>query len=129
MTGNAPSMMGESWLAVEITSRFWPRLMSQAQPEPKRVVPAVLKSSLNLSKPPKVLLIAPERLPTGADCFWAGLRISQKREWLWWPPPLLRTAVRIFSGTMERLLARISWRGLPSRLGAPSEMALLRLLT
>ena len=44
-------MIGESWLAVEMTSIFWPRLTSQAQPEPKRPVAAVLNCSLNFSKP------------------------------------------------------------------------------
>ena len=31
-----------------------------------------------------------------------GLMISQKSVWLAWPPPLLRTAVRMLSGTLSR---------------------------
>ena len=34
--------------------------------------------------------------------------IVQNMEWLMWPPPLLRTAVRMFSGTMAQLLASSS---------------------
>src|SRR4051812_32223990 len=107
MTGKAPSMIGESWLAVEMTSSLSPRFTSQAQPEPKRVVAAVANFSLKGSKPPNVELIALERLPVGEPARFWGLRISQKREWLWWPPALLRTGVLISSFTMARLLARI----------------------
>jgi 1,4-alpha-glucan branching enzyme len=54
---------------------------SQAQPEPKRVAPALANSSLNLSKPPNVALIASASLPFGAPPL-PGPRIVQKNEWL-----------------------------------------------
>ena len=40
--------------------------LSHAQPEPKRVVAALAKSSLNLSKPPSSLSIAAAKSPVGA---------------------------------------------------------------
>ena len=46
---------------------------------------------------------------------WA--MIFQNMEWLMWPPPLLRTAVRMFSGTMAQLLASSSSMVLPARSG------------
>ena len=52
----------------------------------------------------------------------------QNIEWLMWPPPLLRTAVRMFSGTMAQLLASSSSMLLPARSGADSS-ALFRLVT
>ena len=87
-----------------------PFLISQAQPEPKRVVAAAANFSLKVSKLPKAVVMAWARLPTGWAARPAGLRISQKRVWLWCPPALLRTAVRIFSGTMAQVLARSSSR-------------------
>jgi len=59
-------MMGLSWLAVEHTES-WPSLLhSQAQPEPKRVVAALAKASLKLSKEPNAALMASASLPEGA---------------------------------------------------------------
>src|SRR5512146_3328026 len=94
-----------------------PSLTSHAQPEPKRVVAAAVNFSLKGSNPPKVLLIASAILPLGCPPFF-GPMIVQKREWLEWPPALLRTAVRMFSGTMAQLLASSSSRDLPARLDA-----------
>ena len=71
---------------------------NQAQPEPKRVAPAFANSSLNASKLPNFASIAVASSPTGCPPPF-GDRIVQKNVWLACPPPLLRTAVRIASGT------------------------------
>src|SRR5690606_28151968 len=95
-------MSGLSWLAVEPTASFLSAVTtSQAQPEPKRVAAALANSSLNLSKEPKVELIASASLPVGAPPLPAP-RIFQKKEWLLWPPALLRTPPRMASGTLLR---------------------------
>lgn len=91
------SLRGVSWLAVEVmTSLRLESRESQAQPLPKRVAAAALNSSWNFSKLPKVVSISV--FSSGEGVVGVGLRIFQKREWLWCPPPLLRTAVRMFSG-------------------------------
>jgi hypothetical protein len=100
---------------------------SQAQPEPKRPTPAALNFSLKVSKLPKAPVMACATCPTGAPPAF-GPMIFQNIEWLMWPPPLLRTAVRIFSGTMAQLFANSSSIVLPARSGADSS-ALLRLVT
>ncbi len=43
--------------------------------------------------------------------------IFQNIEWLMWPPPLLRTAVRMFSGTMAQLLRQQFLHGLAGQIG------------
>src|SRR5438045_406500 len=75
MTGNAPSMIGLSWLAVEMTSSLAPRFTSQAQPEPKRVVAAVVNCFLKLSKDWKVELMAEARVPA-ANCLLVMTKTS-----------------------------------------------------
>ena len=56
---------------------------------------------LELIERPEGLLIASASLPDGLPADLA-LRSFQKKEWFTWPPPLLRTAVRIASGTAVR---------------------------
>src|SRR5258708_6180391 len=80
-------MSGLSWLAVEPTASLPPLTVSQAQPEPKRVAPALAKSSLNLAKPPSSASIAAASLPLGAPPL-PGPMMVQKKEWLLWPPAL-----------------------------------------
>src|SRR5689334_3858584 len=104
-----------------------PSFTSQAQPEPKRVAPAFVNFSLNGSNPPKALLIASASLPPGWPPAFGPMMV-QNIEWLMWPPPLLRTAVLMLSGTMAQLLASNSSTVLLARLGADSS-ALLRLVT
>ncbi len=70
---------------------------NQAQPEPKRPVAAVLKAAFISSKLPNVSSIASLIVPVGCPPA-LGAIISQKNVWFAWPPPLLRTAVRISSG-------------------------------
>ena len=53
-----PSEIGESWFGVETTARPEESLTSQAQPEPKRAIPAFLNSSLKASKEPNASAIA-----------------------------------------------------------------------
>ena len=43
--------------------------------------------------------------------------IFQNIEWLMWPPPLLRTAVRMFSGTMAQLFGQQFLDGLAGQVG------------
>src|SRR5262249_46665635 len=120
-------MIGLSWFGLEVISIALPLLISHAHPEPKRVAPAAANFSLNVSKLPKLLLMALARLPTGAPPL-PGPMIVQNIEWLMWPPPLLRTAVRIASGTAAQLLASSSSIDLPARSGADSS-ALFRFVT
>src|SRR5262245_9550210 len=101
--------------------------MSHAQPEPNRPTPAALNLVLKSSTLPNALLIACATLPVGAPPPF-GPMIFQNIEWFQCPPPLLRTAVRMFSGTIAQLLASSSSRLLPARSGADSR-ALLRLVT
>src|SRR5690348_4567170 len=119
-------MTGLSWLGVEEISTPEPVFNSQAQPEPKRPTPAALNFSLKAADVRQAMVIACVTLPTGAPPA-LGPIIFQSIEWLMWPPPLLRTAVRIFSGTMAQLLAKSSSMVLSARSGADSN-ALLRLV-
>src|SRR5690606_28215437 len=100
--GVFPSINGESWLGVLVTSNSPLFTTNQAQPEPKRVVAAFANSSLNASKLPNLLLIASANSPAGAPPPF-GERIVQNRLWFACPPPLFLTAVRISSGTASRL--------------------------
>src|SRR6266545_4522009 len=62
-----PSVVGLSWLAVEVTwSLPLPSRTSQAQPEPKRLTPASMNAALNASNEPKVESIALAISPVGA---------------------------------------------------------------
>src|SRR5512142_2261861 len=108
-------------------SRPVPVLMSQAQPEPNRLAPAAESFSLQASNVPNAALIAEARLPTGAPPL-PGPMICQNMLWFQCPPPLLRTAVRMFSGTIAQLLASNSSILFDARAGADSR-ALLRFVT
>src|SRR4051794_39158435 len=107
MIGVLPSMIGLSWLAVLSIANLPPEDTSHAQPLPNRVVAALANCSLKLSKPPNVPLIRSAILPVGAPPPFGDIR-GQNSEWLAWPPPLLRTAVRIASGSPLRSLIRSS---------------------
>jgi len=54
--------------------------------------------------------------------------IFQNMEWLMWPPPLLRTAVRMFFGNDGAVRGQQFLDGLPARAGADSS-ALFRFVT
>ena len=71
--------------------------------------------------------LADARLPTGAPPL-PGPMICQNMLWFQCPPPLLRTAVRMFSGTIAQLLASSSSMLFDARAGADSR-ALLRFVT
>jgi hypothetical protein len=73
------------------------------QPEPKRVAPAWLTFCFTSSKLPSLASASASR-PAGGAPPPFGPMICQNSEWLAWPPPLLRTAVRMSSGTAFRLL-------------------------
>ena len=73
--------------------------ITHAQPLPKRPTPALANCSLNASKLPNDELIASAMAPVGAPPA-CGAMICQNIEWFAWPPPLLRTAVRMSSGTV-----------------------------
>src|SRR5258708_37276655 len=80
---------------------------THAQPLPRRPVPAAAICSLNLAKSPKVFLIASPTAPLGSPPALGPIQV-QNSEWLWWPPALLRTAVRMSSGTWLIFLRRSS---------------------
>ena len=93
--------------AVEVTASL-PSLptTSQAQPEPNRVVAALANASLNAANPPSSLVIACASAPVGSPPP-PGFMICQNSEWLAWPPPLFRTAVRIASGSASRFVDQL----------------------
>src|SRR5260370_36422112 len=106
-------MTGLSWFGVEIISTPDAVFSSHAQPEPKRATPAALNFSLNASKLPKAPVMACATLPTGGPPAF-GAMIFQNMEWLMWPPPLLRTAVGVVSGTKAQLFATNSLVAFPA---------------
>lgn len=106
MQSQTPCIIGESWLAVEqMASELSGFTTSQAQPLPKRVVAALLNCSWKEWNPPKASSIALASLPWGVPPPF-GERMVQKKVWLEWPPPLLRTAVWIDAGSFEMSLIR-----------------------
>ena len=74
---------------------------------------ALANASLKASKPPSSALMASASLPAGSPPLPLP-RIVQNSEWLACPPPLLRTAVRMFSGTLSNLAISDSIGWLPS---------------
>src|ERR1700686_1835903 len=99
--------MGVSWFGVESIASLPSFTTSQAQPDPKRRTPAAANFVLNSSKDPNVDLMAAARSPFGSPPPPFFICV-QKSEWFQWPPPLLRTAARIFSGIASRLFSRSS---------------------
>ncbi len=94
-----PSISGLSWLAVLSTTTFLSGVtLSHAQPEPKRLMAALVKASLNFSKPPTSRSMALATSPTGSPPPLGDITV-QNSEWLAWPPPLLRTGPCKFSGS------------------------------
>jgi hypothetical protein len=93
-----PSISGLSWFGVLVISSLPPLSTSQAQPLPKRPMPAALNCSLNASKLPNAALMASAPRPSARRRRWGAISF-QNSEWFQWPPPLLRTAVRMSSGT------------------------------
>jgi hypothetical protein len=79
--GVFPSVSGESWFGVEVTTSESPSTTSHAQPLPNRLTPASFTCSASCCTPPKVELIASTSSPSGSPPP-AGLMISQKNEWL-----------------------------------------------
>src|ERR1044072_8456469 len=97
--GFLPSISGLSWLVVLTMETLPPSLSSHTQPLPKRPAPALPHSVLKLSKLENAALIASAILPLGAPPAFGAIHF-QNCEWFQWPPPLLRTAVRMSSGTL-----------------------------
>src|SRR3954453_8877715 len=104
--------MGESWLGVLVSLSSPPSRTSHVQPEPNCATPLASNCDLNSSNEPNFELIASASSPLGSPPP-SGLIDSQKSEWLAWPPPLLRKAVCLSSGSDERFW-RTSSTGLPS---------------
>src|SRR5215212_11164569 len=107
MTGVLPSIKGEFWLGVvSIESDPSGFAISQHHPLPNKApgAAAAPKLSLNSSNDPKEESMACARSPDGSPppCP-LGPMICQNIEWLEWPPPLLRTAVLMSSGTESML--------------------------
>src|SRR5579863_5133813 len=113
-----PWLRGESWLAVVMTFSLPPWLTSQPHPEPNCLAVVSLKVFLKASKSPKSLLIWSARTPEGAPPppDLGDAMMFQNMVWLEWPPPLLRTTLRMSSGTALRSLMRSS-TDLAARLG------------
>src|SRR5699024_5193383 len=116
--GVLPSMIGESWFGVLIISISLLLRTNQAQPEPKRPVAAFLNSSLNASKLPNLESILSATSPFGFHPPF-GESTCKKKLWFECQPPLLRTAVRTFSGSASISLI-ISFKDLFSRSALPS---------
>src|ERR1700690_899210 len=106
MMGTAPSEIGESWFAVELTASLPPLLASQAQPLPNLFIAASEKRALSASREPNSAVIAAASAPVGAPPP-AGERRDHQSVWLTWPPTLLRSVVRSGSSKEDRP-ARIS---------------------
>ena len=84
---------------------------SQPQPEPNCLAVVSLKVFLKASKSPKSAVIWAAMAPVGAPptpAVPAGPMMFQNMVWLEWPPPLLRTAPRMSSGTAFRSRIRSS---------------------
>src|SRR5207245_197542 len=96
--GVCPVESGVSWLAELVIDTFPPDETNQAHPLPNRFTPASLNSARNLAKSPNAALIASPSGPVGSPPAFGAIH-CQKAEWLEWPPPLLRTAVRVGSST------------------------------
>src|SRR3954453_15819008 len=115
--GVCPSDRGESWLAVLGTLRPPLSTTSQDQPEPKRLTPASVICCFSASRPPRAWLIASASPPDGSPPF--GPSTVQNREWLAWPPALLRTGPCLSAGSEERFLSTsstgLSAHSVPSR--------------
>src|SRR5260221_282375 len=103
-----------------------PSLINQAQPEPKRPMAAFWNWSLKAAKSPNDDLMAFIKAPVGSPPAF-GAMISQTIGWLTGPPALLRTVMRIDSGTLFKSLINASAL-LSCRAAWPSS-ALLRLVT
>ena len=70
------------------------------QPEPNRVAAAAANFSLKASIEPNAASIAAASSAVGAPPLPCGPMTFQKSEWLKCPPPLLRTAALIASGSV-----------------------------
>src|ERR1035438_9731940 len=128
--GEWPWVRGESWLGVVMTLSLPPTKMIHPQPEPNCLAVVSLKVFLKASKSPKSAEIWSAMAPEGAPptpAEPAGPMRFQKAVWLEWPPPLLRTAPLISSGTLARPRIRSS-ADLAARWGWLAKAA-LRLLT
>src|ERR1700688_3062915 len=98
MTAFPPDINGLSWLGVDSIASLPSFTTTQGQPEPNRPTPAAANFVLKSAKEPKADLIASPSLPAGSPPP-PFFMIFQNMEWFQWPPPLFRTAGRIFSGT------------------------------
>ena len=91
---------------------------SQAQPDPKRPVAAVLNASWKSANEPNLASIASFKAPVGSPPAFAA-NCSQNNVWLACPPTLLRTAVFLSSGTASKLdkisSADLSAKSVPSK--------------
>ena len=71
-------MSGLSWLAVETISSLPPLTTSQAQPEPKRPMPAASNLAWNSAKDPNVASMAVARSPEGVPPLPGPMRFQKK---------------------------------------------------
>ena len=113
-------MSGLSWFGVDVTTSPEPSWTSHVQPEPKRFTPASFTFSFSASRPPNVSSIAEASAPSGSPPP-SGPMISQKSVWFACPPALLRTGIRLSSGSESRF-ASTSSTGLSAQ-SVPSSAA------
>src|SRR6266853_4519185 len=102
MTAFPPDINGLSWFGVDSIASLPSLRINQAHPEPNRPTPACANFVLKSANEPNADLIASASAPVDSPPP-PFFMIFQNMEWFQWPPPLFRTAVRIFSGTRSRL--------------------------
>ena len=105
----AQSIIGVSWFAVLTMASFLSLpTTSHAQPEPKR--PSRRPRSGAWSSRPCCRRRRRSRSSARRPAVSAppGVISSQKKLWFQWPPTLLRTPVRTFSGTADRSASTVS---------------------
>ena len=83
-------------------------------------MPASISCRFSSSTESKVSAIAAASSPSGSPPP-SGPMISQKSVWFAWPPALLRTGIRLSSGSESRF-ASTSWTGLSAQ-SVPSSAA------
>src|ERR1039458_4885050 len=92
---------GLSWLGVDSMATVPSgNFTSHAHPLPKIFMAAVVSCSWNAESELNFASIALASSPVGANPPFPS--VGHQKEWLAWPPPRLRTAVRTASGTASR---------------------------
>src|ERR1017187_2839957 len=100
--GLCPVVSGLSWLGGgSVDTVASGDLPGQAQPLPKPLMAAAVNLPSKLESEPNLASMALASSPVGAAPPLPS--VGHQKEWLAWPPPLLRTTVRTASGKLVRL--------------------------